>query len=288
MFLQVDDVSVIRQTVADRLQAAAQRLHSVGLAQLSVRARSGGAFDKVKDLIKTMIERLEKKHAEEAEKQGYCVKETKETNDKRSKVSTRVDLLASRLEKAESNQKSQEDRASKEANKIRKLQDGVRQATKQRASEKAAFEKERAETKESIDQLSKGRSTLEGQFAPDHMVFGILDELMSRSQKALSEIEATESNAASKFESLVQDSEVDAASMKAKQQAADEEAHRMKTTIADVSDDLKEKRSELAAVDEYARTVAAKCTRKAPTYEERAAKRQEEIQSLKDAQDLLG
>merc|ERR1719159_2328547 len=57
--------------------------------QLKSEARTGGPFDKVKGLIESMITRLEKEAAEEADTKAFCDKETSESKAKQAELTAK-------------------------------------------------------------------------------------------------------------------------------------------------------------------------------------------------------
>merc|ERR1719213_1174087 len=68
--------------------------------QLKSEARTGGPFDKVKGLIESMITRLEKEAAEEADTKAFCDKETSESKAKQAELTAKSDKSQVRIEKA--------------------------------------------------------------------------------------------------------------------------------------------------------------------------------------------
>merc|ERR1719287_415223 len=68
-------------------------------AQVKSEARAG-PFDKVKGLIESMIMRLEKQAAEEAEAKAFCDTETEKSKAKQADLTAKLDMHAVRIEKA--------------------------------------------------------------------------------------------------------------------------------------------------------------------------------------------
>merc|ERR1719502_2404024 len=90
VFLQVsskthskDDESSAKR---DRVLSLLSKIedHTYFFTQIKSEARAGGPFDKVKGLIESMISRLEKEAAEEADTKAFCDKETSESKAKQA------------------------------------------------------------------------------------------------------------------------------------------------------------------------------------------------------------
>merc|ERR1719236_417393 len=93
-----DEISAKRDRVISILSKIED--HSYFFTQIKSEARAGGSFDKVKGLIESMITRLEKEAAEEADTKAFCDKETSESKAKQAELTAKSDKSQVRIEKA--------------------------------------------------------------------------------------------------------------------------------------------------------------------------------------------
>merc|ERR1719359_1070264 len=105
VFLQVrrsvDDVDTAkRQRVVTILRNLAQEGHVYALSQLASEAASD-QFAKVRGLIESMIDRLMKEAAEEADQKMFCDTEIAKSRSKQKELSSKVDMHSVRIEKSE-------------------------------------------------------------------------------------------------------------------------------------------------------------------------------------------
>merc|ERR1719324_1502346 len=105
VFLQVkstvkdDDDSIVRNQVAAILKKVAKKTPAFALNQL-VSAAKSDTFGKIKGLIESMIDRLEKEAAEEADAKAFCDTETEKSKAKQSDLTAKLDMHAVRIEEA--------------------------------------------------------------------------------------------------------------------------------------------------------------------------------------------
>merc|ERR1719160_1677884 len=101
------------------------------------------------------------------------------------------------------------------------------------------------------------------------------------------EAETAEDAAVAAYEKLMDESKVAKAAKTAEVQAAESEIKSLEVAIQNSGEDLKMVTKELDAVMSYIEKLKPQCETKAMTYEEKKAKREAEIEGLKEALGLL-
>merc|ERR1719375_1713142 len=105
VFLQVkrsvDDIDgAKRQRVVSILRNLAEQGHVYALSQLASEA-SSDQFAKIRGLIESMIDRLMKEAAEEADQKMFCDTEMEKSRAKQKDLASKVDMHSVRIEKSE-------------------------------------------------------------------------------------------------------------------------------------------------------------------------------------------
>merc|ERR1719174_3044747 len=104
-------LTLAKKEVIKMVQTLAKEHHSTALAQLASRNSaemkynhrgSADPFAKVKDLINSMIDKLEKEASEEATEKAYCDEQMKKTDAKQGELQDVVEKLTAKIEKSAS------------------------------------------------------------------------------------------------------------------------------------------------------------------------------------------
>jgi chromosome segregation ATPase len=306
--------------VVNMVKKLAREHHSAALAQLASRIvsvmRYGAAdgddvFAKVKGLITDMIAKLEAEAKAEATEKAYCDEEMSKTEAKKSELEGVVSKLTSKIDLSAA-------KSAELKEEVKVLQGELATIAKQqsemdaiRAEEKAAYDKAKAELELGITGVQKALSVLKdyyGSGAGDFDAFmqqpakpklhskasgaggsiiDILEVVESDFTKNLATEETQEEDAIAVYEKTTQDNKL-ATTMKSQDvKYKTQEFKGLDKSIAELSSERDTTNTELDAVNEYYAKIKDRCIAKPETYEERKARREAEIQGLKEALEIL-
>jgi DNA repair exonuclease SbcCD ATPase subunit len=289
--------------VISRLERAPKGSGDFSFSQLLLEAKQD-PFAKVRDLIEGMINKLMEAAAEEAEAKAFCDTEMAKSRARQKKLTSTADMHAVRIEKAEA-RKAKLSQAIKileaEVSEIDKSQE---EATNLRAAEHEKFLKASADYEQSAEAVANAIATLEqyysqGAFAQRQPDFGgaktdigttivsMLEVAESDLTTLLAEAKAEESAAVDEYEQQSQQNKVSKASKLTEAKEKSSEAKQVEMNLLNYKEDYASTLKEVDAVHTYLDKLKPQCEAKVMTYEERKAKREDEIGGLKEALTIL-
>merc|ERR1711907_298128 len=118
-------------------------------------------------------------------------------------------------------------------------------------------------------------------------IIGMLEVIESDFTKALTEMVAAEQTAAAAYEKESKENEIEKTTKTQDVKYKTKEAASLDKAVSELGSDRDSVQSELDAVNEYLESLEKKCTYKVESYEERKARREAEINGLKEALDIL-
>jgi peptidoglycan hydrolase CwlO-like protein len=301
------------------LQGRAKKAESRILANLAAKVTEGGPFDKVVEMIKDLIEKLSTEAAEEADQKSWCdaeLKSNKETRDEKTeevnRLTARSDMLHAQLAQLTSEMETL-------AEQISELNLALKEATEDRAAEKAANDKAIADAKAAIPAVRSALKVLKDFYAKaasatalvqqpspagdapgswdsaytgmggsSKGVLGMLEVILADFVRLEQETSSTEAEAQSAFDKFSSDStaDIDAKTATSKEK----ETLKLSKTrdLEDTGKDLKSTQKELDAALAYHDELKPSCVDAGVSFSERSQRRQEEIESLQEALKILG
>merc|ERR1719353_1259168 len=295
-----------RERVDAIFSKLSQSDHSFFLTQLRSEARAEGSFDKVKGLIESMIARLEKQAAEEADAKAFCDTETSKSKAKQAALTAKSDMHAVRIEKATAgiDQLKVQIKSLQEA--MAAMDSAQAEATALRQKEHAEYEKASSDYKLSAEAVANAIAVLQQYYSQGSFVqskqapeFGsaksdisgtiveMLEVAESDFTSLLAEAEASEKAAQAAFDKLSQENEVARAANVEEVRGKENEVGRLDMSLLNYKEDHSTTANELDAVLKYLDELKPQCETKVMSYAERKARREAEISGLKEALEIL-
>lgn len=324
-FLQVDNAQLSSIStradlanieVVNLLRELARRDQSSALAQLASRVSAavrfgsrGGAdpFGKVKDLIKEMIERLQKEGAEEATHKAWCDEQMGDTKQKMGELNHDIEGLSAKMDKAKSRSINLKDEVAGLQSALADVSKSQAELDQIRREENKVF----IETKSDLEQGLKGvrmalkilkeyyasstelvqQPALEAGHTKStgsgSSIIGMLEVVESDFGKSLATAEAEEDAGAVDYEKVSMNNRLNKAQWERDVEYKSKEFNSLDKAFSELSSDRDSAQSELDAVLEYSKSVRGACELKPETFGERKGRRTDEIAGLKEALQIL-
>merc|ERR1719171_1127727 len=314
VFLQVSTKAKAHATDASdekraRLMAVLAKLEESDKSYFFMQVKSeaqGGPFDKVKGLIESMIMRLEKQAAEEAEAKAFCDTETEKSKAKQAELTAKSDKSQVRIEKATATIAELKEQIKTLQAQTAEMDAAQAEATSLRNKEHEEFSKASKDYKDSAEAVANAIAVLQeyyssGSFAQVKQApelggakTDIADTIMSMLEVAesdftslLAESEASEKAAQSSYDKLTEQNTVTKAANTEEIKGKEGKVKSEETALLNYKEDYATTGKELDSVLAYLDKLKPQCETKVMTYAERVAKREAEIEGLKEALEIL-
>jgi len=299
-----------RQTLINHFRSLGNRLKSLSMLNM-VSVASQQPFDKVKGLISDLIGKLEKEAAEAADTHAFCQEEKTKNDAAIKKHGDKIDLLTARLDKANSKKAKLAQDVEELTAEVAAIAKSQEEATSIRNEEKATFTKAFADFTEAADAVQDAIDALKDYYgdasfvqvghkqpqgAPalggakkdsSNVIVGMLETMGQEFAKTAADLEASEHEAVEAYKKLTQENTVSKNAKETEIIGAKSEIATLDVAIGHSSDDKKMTEKELAAVHEYVLSLKPTCYGRVVSYAERKAKRDAEIEGLKEALQIL-
>jgi chromosome segregation ATPase len=282
--------------------------HTYFFTQIKSEARAGGPFDKVKGLIESMISRLQKEAAEEADTKAFCDKETSESKAKQAELTASSDKSQVRIEKATATIAELKQKIKTTQEQMAEMDAAQAEATSLRTKEHEEYLKASKDYKDSAEAVANAIAVLQdyyssGSFVQSKQAPGpelggaktdIASTIMSMLEVAesdftslLAEAEASEKEAQASYDKLVEQNTITKAASTQEVAGMESKVKSEETALLNYKEDFATTGKELDAVLAYLDKLKPQCETKVMSYAERVAKREAEIEGLKEALEIL-
>jgi len=266
----------------------------------------------VKNLLTDLIAKLEKEAAEAANLHAFCGEEKAKTTKALARKNGELDKLNARLDKASTTKSGLEQDIADRAGEIAAIDKTNADATALRTEENALFQKTESDFTEAGNAVDDAIDALKEYYgnaalvqiqakskddAPPALggsksdsaggIVSILETMGEEFRKTVKEAQATEREALKAFETLTQENKVAKSAKEAAIKGAESEIKSLTVALSDYGGDKKMVQKELDAVNEYVEKLKPQCEGRVVPYAERKAKREAEINGLKEGLSIL-
>jgi prefoldin subunit 5 len=305
------DLTVQAQArVAVYLSSRAKQLNSRVLSTLATRI-SADPFQKVKKMIKDLIVRLMEEANEEAEHKGWCDTELSTNEQTRKEKTEAVETLHAEIDQLEASIAKLTEDIADLTKAVAELDAAMAKATKLRTEEKAKNTETIEDSKEAQTAVAQALTVLKefyakageatafmqqpeifdspykGMQAENGGVVGMLEVIESDFARLESDTKASEATAQKEYDEFMTDSKVDKSekSTDIEHKTAKKQDESQALTVK--KEDLEGTQKELDAALAYFDKLKPSCVDAGVSYEDRVARRKEEIESLQEALKIL-
>merc|ERR1719399_79505 len=312
--LRAGGASPAQERVAEYLRDKATQLNSRVLSAVAVRVEAD-PFKKVKKLIKDLITRLLEEANEEAEHKGWCDTELATNEQTRNEKTEAVETLHAEIDELQASIAKLTEEVTELTAAVAALDAAVAKATKQREEEKAKNTETIADATEAQTAVAQALTVLKEFYAkaaeatalvqkkqePPEIfdepykgmggesggVIGMLEVIQSDFARLEAETKAAEDQAQKEYDEFMTDSEVDKAQKSKDIEHKTKKKQDESKSLTEKQSDLEGTQKELDAALAYYEKLKPSCVNTGVSYEDRVARRKEEIQSLQEALKIL-
>jgi len=266
-------------------------------------------FVKIRGLIEEMVAKLVAQANEEATQQDFCNEEKAKSQKEQDTKMMRADDLKAKIDSSESAKATMSEKIKDLQGEIAEIDQADGEATKIRTEESKTNKKATKDFKDGAAAVEEAIRVLKEYYASvppsliqtksgapafaqtkgdaANAIVGFLETSAEDFSRMATQTETDEAEAAASFTKTIKDNKASKASKTDEVQSAESEIKVLGVTLEGDHEDLKMVNKELDAVMGYIDKLKPQCETKAMTYEEKKAKRQEEIEGLKSALAIL-
>jgi len=310
--LRVDAERTAQSRAAVFLTGRANKLSSRLLSSVANRV-SADPFRKVKKMIKDLITRLMEEANEEAEHKGWCDTELSTNEQTRKEKTSAVETLHAEIDQLEASIAKLSEDIAELTEAVAELDAAMAKATTLRQEEKATNEQTIKDSQEAQTAVAQALTVLKefyakagdatallqqpapeifdspykGMQAENGGVIGMLEVIESDFARLEADTKAAEAAAQKEYDTFMTDSKVDkeGKTTDIEHKTAKKQDESQALTVK--KSDLEGTQKELDAALAYFDKLKPSCVDAGVSYEDRVARREEEIKSLQDALRIL-
>jgi len=292
--------------VAAYLREQGSRINSRVLSALAMRV-SEDPFKKVKKMIKDLIVKLMEEANEEAEHKGWCDTELSTNEQTRKEKTEAVETLHAEIDELEASIAQLTEQVTELTKAVAELDAAVATATNIREEEKAKntvtikdsqdaqtavaqalsvlkdFYAKAAEATSLVQEPEVFDEPYKGMGSENGGVVGMIEVIQSDFARLESETSASEAESSKQYDEFMTDSSVDKAQKTKDIEHKSSKKQNQEQSLQEKKTDLDGTQKELDAALAYYEKLKPSCVDAGVSYEDRVARRKEEIESLQEA-----
>merc|ERR1719217_1652476 len=264
-------------------------------------------FTKIKGMIQDMIVKLEEEAKSEATEKAYCDEELSKSTAKKADLDEAIAKLSTKIDQASSDSAELKAEVKALQEELATMEKEQGDNTKWRADEHAEYLVAKKDLEDGVSGVRKaldvlrnyygGSAALVQQPAPPAQhekatgagdsIIGILEVCESDFASNLAKLETEETDAQETYDTLTQEYKISKTKKDQDVKYKTAEFTALDKTVSELSSDRDTASTELAAVEDYLAKLKDRCIAKPESYEERKARRDAEINGLKEALSVL-
>jgi len=296
------------------LMMRAKQLKSTSLAAVATLVGKD-PFKKVRDLINDLITKLEDEATAEATEKDFCEEEMGKETTNRDTAKTEQEKTEAKISRRQAKIKSLKEEIASSEQEIVELNQEAKEALALREEEKADNEQTLADAKEGLEAVKAAITVLNQYYAKNgeflqeepaqpvegtpeeykssdktsqaNQVVGFLEVIKADFERTITVVGDSEMKSQGDYdtEKSGRDGQISAAQTAVETKSG--ELGTEKTGLFDDDDELSDHKKDVAAAEEALEKLKPQCVDQSVSYEERAARRKQEIESLKEALSIL-
>jgi len=311
-FSQTSDDSATYKHVVSALRTLARDngddmpLSLLASAVSSAAAQSDDPFAKVKQLIESMIGRLQDQAKAEGGHKAYCDKEVAAATFKKEDHDDNIETFDNKIRKADSLIAHLKEDISSLAQEIAATSKSQQEMEQNRVAEHQEYLSAKKDYEDGVEGIQMAIKVLREYYGGSSEflqqpavgthsksegggggIIAVLEVAESDFSKNLAEVEADERESQEVFERQTNRNKQLIKMKKTDEKYKNRELKETEATLSELKQDRDGEQTELDAVLEYMSKLNKMCTNKPDSYEERKARREQEIEGLKNALQIL-
>eukprot|EP00930_Biecheleria_cincta_P025429 TRINITY_DN1810_c0_g1_i3.p1 TRINITY_DN1810_c0_g1~~TRINITY_DN1810_c0_g1_i3.p1 ORF type:complete len:678 (+),score=218.64 TRINITY_DN1810_c0_g1_i3:48-2081(+) len=248
-------------------------------------------FAKIKDMITSMISNMQKSLAEDTDHAQQCKKDMQAAKDKLAAKTSEVSDYQNKIDQAVSKSATLKSEISELQQTLSALAEAQTNATKIRNKEIALFKKNEPEIQQGIEGVQTALKVLRDYYGKDQGaatgIVALLEVVDSDFAKNLAAMRVAESTSAEDFKKDAKEMKLEKTRKEQDVKYKTQAHQQLEADLAGLQSDAESAKSVLEDEKQDAETVKAKCVVTPESFEEKQAKRQQEIDDLKAALSAL-